>query len=201
MAAAPPRIVWPWQARTPEIPAGSGTFGLALFFISLGMLFVASMAGVLVVHLAAPAGTVRVGFPPIGWASTGALAVVSLAVHLGLRAVRADREHLFQTWMVTALAAALAFLGLQSVFWLRLLDQEIALGSAVASGMYAYLLLTSLHAAHVLGGVVMQALVTVRALRNRYWSLHHGQVRGTALYWHFIDLVWLVLVGFLLAIR
>jgi cytochrome c oxidase subunit 3 len=127
--------------------------------------------------------------------------VVSLAVHAGVRAVRLDRRRPFQAWMVTALVAALAFLVLQARFWTELLGQEIALGSAVASGMYAYLLLTSLHAAHILGGVAMQALVTVRALRNDYWSLHHGQVRGTALYWHFIDAVWLVLVAFLLAIR
>jgi len=201
MAAARPRIVWPWQARTPEIPEGAGTFGLALLFISLGMLFLASMVGVLVVRFAAPEGTVRVGFPAIGWASTGALAAVSLSMHLGVRAIRADRKRRFQSWMVVALGSALAFLGLQSAFWLRLLDQELAVESAVASGLYAFLLLTSLHAAHVLGGVAMQALVTVRALRNDYWSLHMGQVRGTALYWHFIDVVWVVLVAFLLAIR
>jgi cytochrome c oxidase subunit 3 len=158
---------------------------LALFFVSLGMLFLASMVGVLVVRLEAPPGTTRVLFPPVGWASTGALAVVSLAMHLGVRAVRADRKRPFQSWMVVALVAALAFIGLQSVFWTGLLAQELARAEAVASGLYAFLLLTSLHAAHVAGGVVMQGLVTVRALRNDYWSLHSGQVRGTALYWHF----------------
>jgi len=201
MAAARARIVWPWQVRTPEIPDGAGTFGLALFFVSLGMLFLASVVGVLVVRLTAPEGAVRVGFPAIGWGSTGALAAVSLSMHLGVRAIRGDRKRLFQGWMIAALASALAFLILQTFFWTQLLGQELALERTVESGLYAFLLLTSLHAAHVLGGLVMQILVTVRALRNDYWSLHCGQVRGAALYWHFIDLVWVALVAFLLAIR
>jgi cytochrome c oxidase subunit III len=201
MNGARPRIIWPWQVRTPEIPDGAGTLGLSLFFVSLGMLFLASMVGVLVVRLTAPEGALRVGFPAIGWASTGALAAVSLSMHCGVRAIQSDRKRPFQAWMIGALASAFAFLLLQSVFWSQLLGQDLAVEKAVESGLYAFLLLTSLHAAHVVGGVVMQALVTVRALRNDYWSLHCGQVRGTALYWHFIDVVWVALMAFLLAIR
>lgn len=193
--------IWPWQARTPEIPEGSGTLGLTIFFCSLGMLFLASMAGVVVVRLQAPVGAIRVDFPWIGWVSTATLAVVSLAMHLGMRAVRADRKRAFQGWMIATLGAALVFLALQWAVWTELLAQDLARSDAIQSGLYAFLLLTSLHAAHVFGGVIAQTVVTVRALRNRYWSLHCGQVRGTALYWHFIDVVWAVLVVFLLLFR
>jgi cytochrome c oxidase subunit 3 len=148
-----------------------------------------------------PVSETRVEFPPVGWASTGALAVLSLAMYLGVRALREDRKRAFQGAMIVALAASLAFVALQSVLWSRLFQQESALGSAVESGMYAFLLLTGLHVAHVAGGVIFQALVTTRALRDAYWSLHTGPVLGCAAYWHFIDAVWAVLLVFLLVIR
>lgn len=195
---APRRAIWPWEKPpAQEVPEGAGGMGLALFFVSLAVLFIASAVGVMVVRFASPASGALVSFPPIGWVSTGALVTVSLLVHLGVRAVRKDEQTRFRACTAGALAASLVFLGLQAFFWSELLLQEMALANAVESGLYAFFVLTGLHAAHVLGGVLMQSLVTVRAFRGAYWSLHHGQVRGTALYWHFIDLVWLVLVAFL----
>jgi len=190
--------VRPWQrGATPEVPEGTGAFGLTLFFISLSVLFLASMVGIVVVHLRVPALGPRVEFPSIGWLSTAALALLSLSVQWGVRAVREDRGSVVRIAMTVAWVVALGFVGLQAVFWSFLLDQTGALAQAVESGIYAYFLLTGLHAAHVGGGIVMQSLVTIRAWRGQYWSLHCGQLRGIALYWHFLAGVWVILLGFL----
>ncbi len=189
------------QKKEHVTPEGTVTFGLALFFVSLSVLFIASAVGVLVVRLKSPVTLVHVTFPPIGWVSTGALAVVSLAMHFGVRAVRRDRKRPLQVWMLIALGASLAFVALQGFFFWELIQQEVLLANSVESSLYAFLMLTALHAAHVIGGILMQAVVTVRTLGNRYWSLHHAQVRGTAMYWHFIDVIWVALVAFLFAIR
>jgi cytochrome c oxidase subunit 3 len=200
VASAQPEL-WPWQENRHETPPDARSFGLRIFFISLSVLFLSSLIAVGAVRARVPVPDVRVEFPPIGWVSTGVLALLSLAMHVGVRALRGDRKRLFQGSMVVALACGTAFVSLQSALWARLFDQELAVTSAVESGMYAYLMLTALHAAHVAGGVILQGLVTFRALRNDYWSLHLGPVRGCAAYWHFIDAVWAVLLAFLLLIR
>ena len=46
MSAAPPGL-WPWQEKSQELPEGTGTFGLILFFVTLSVLFISSIVGVL----------------------------------------------------------------------------------------------------------------------------------------------------------
>jgi len=54
-------------------------------------------------------------------------------------------------------------------------------------------MLTGLHAAHVVGGLIPLAVVTVRAFRDRYSPAAFAGVAYTAVYWHFLTAVWLVL--------
>ena len=60
-----------------------------------------------------------------------------------------------------------------------------------------FYILTGLHALHVFGGLVLQAVVTTKGLLGRYWSYHHPGVLYSAMYWHFLDGMWLVLFGVL----
>ena len=50
--------------------------------------------------------------------------------------------------------------------------------------------LTGLHAVHVLGGLVPLAIVTVAAYQGMYGRKKHAAVRYTAIYWHFLAVVW-----------
>jgi heme/copper-type cytochrome/quinol oxidase subunit 3 len=52
-----------------------------------------------------------------------------------------------------------------------------------------------IHALHVLGGVIYLAIVTQRALAGRYDHEHYTGVKHAAMYWHFLDLVWLMMFG------
>lgn len=58
-------------------------------------------------------------------------------------------------------------------------------------------MLIALHAAHVVGGLVPLGIVTGRALRGWYDARHAEGVRSCALYWHFLDVVWLTMFGLL----
>ena len=181
-----------------ELPEGAGTFGLLLFFVSLAVLFLSSAIGVVVVRAQFDAVEFPVQFPKAGWPlSTALLIATSLCLHLAVRALRIDESRRFLTLLGGALAAGTLFFVTQAIFWNALFDQQDAQIRSVESGFYAVAMLTILHAAHVLGGVLWLGVVFVRAVGKRYWSLSHGQVRGIALYWHFIDAVWILLLGFL----
>jgi cytochrome c oxidase subunit III len=54
--------------------------------------------------------------------------------------------------------------------------------------------MTGFHGAHVFGGVVMLTCITIRsALTGAYHRTHYSPVELIGLYWHFVDLVWIIL--------
>ena len=53
--------------------------------------------------------------------------------------------------------------------------------------------MTGFHGAHVAGGVVMLTCIFVQSLRGVYTRDHHSPVELVGLYWHFVDLVWIIL--------
>ena len=56
-----------------------------------------------------------------------------------------------------------------------------------------YYTLTGFHGAHVLGGVIMLSVVLYRSISGQFSSRHHDMVEATSLYWHFVDVVWIVI--------
>lgn len=190
--------IWPWQPKSQELPEGSGTLGLLLFFLSLSILFFASAVGLVVVryHLE-PTEVTTLSFPLIGWFSTAVLTLVSGFSQGTLWSVRRDQNTLFRLCLSATWVLALLFLILQVSLWQRLLPEASTQDNVVETGLYGLFVLTGLHAAHVLGGLLMQSYVTLQGFRGKYWSLRHETVRGTTLYWHFLMGIWLFLVLFL----
>jgi len=69
-------------------------------------------------------------------------------------------------------------------------------GFTALFGLIATLIV--IHALHVIGGVVPLAVVTRHAHRGRYDHESHGPVTYVAMYWHFLDAVWVVMFAVLL---
>ncbi len=173
--------------------ASTGTFGMALFLVSLSALFAASIVGYLVVRSRAEA------WPPPGmpalpaglWASTVILLLSSVTMHWALRSARLDRQAALRAGMVATLVLGMAFLVSQIANWSTLLAAHVT----VSSSLYAFTFytLTGLHAAHVLGGIVLLSVVTANAFRRRYSREDHAGVLYGTMYWHFLDAVWVVM--------
>lgn len=68
-------------------------------------------------------------------------------------------------------------------------------GFGLSSGILgsSFFTLTGFHGAHVFVGLVFLALVLARASRGHYSAERHESVAAAALYWHFVDAVWVVL--------
>jgi len=56
-----------------------------------------------------------------------------------------------------------------------------------------YFVATGLHAVHIAIGIVALAAVAYRAQQGAYSARYNGPITVAALYWHFVDLVWIVL--------
>ena len=83
------------------------------------------------------------------------------------------------------------FVALQLANWIQLLSG----GLAAQSSLYAYTfyILTALHWLHVIGGMVPLWIVSGRAARGAYGPGHYPGVLYCTMYWHFLDIVWIVL--------
>ena len=53
--------------------------------------------------------------------------------------------------------------------------------------------MTGFHGAHVTGGVILLACVLIASLRGSYSATNYSTIELAGLYWHFVDLVWIIL--------
>ena len=178
---------------------GSAPLGLAAFLASLAVLFAATIVGYLVVRLNAvawrPPGAPA--FPPGLWVSTGILVLSSLTMHGAYVGARRGAERLLRAGMALTLALGVGFLVTQALAWQSLLAREIGPDKDLYG--FTFFLMTGLHAAHVIGGLLPLAVTTVQAFRGRYGPARREGLLLCAMYWHFLDVVWLALFGTLLA--
>lgn len=195
--------------------AGAGSVGMWLLLGALSTLFA---SGALIFFYFRFAGTHpwdRLPLPPTLWIATGVLLLSSLTMHLGLLGAKWGRRSLLLGGLGVTTLLGLAFLALQWHNWAELrphFDEAIArettrfAAEATAQGFEApqrvipkayglFFLMTGLHGAHVVGGLVPLLWVTIRALRGHYGPQRHAGVSYTAMYWHFLDVIWLLLLA------
>ena len=178
-------------------PAAFRRMGMWLLLASLGMLFGASLVGFLVLRVRAeqwpPPGT-----PPLPgglWVSTGLLIVLSLALVMAARAARAGKTSALNRMLGVSVLLAVAFLAAQISNWMRMAAHSVLPDQSLF--VWFFYLLTILHAAHVLFGLVPLVLVAVRARRGRYTAADHEGVDLVAIYWHFLAVTWLAILAVL----
>jgi cytochrome c oxidase subunit 3 len=132
-----------------------------------------------------------VALPPLMWLNTGVLLASSAALEAGRARLR--RGAGAGPWIWLAFALGLGFLGGQIVAWRELVAGGLGLGTT-PYGSFLYLL-SGTHAVHLAAGVL--ALLTAAVWPLRGWRQVPAVTvaRATAVYWHFVDVVW---VGLLL---
>ena len=181
----------------PKARFQAGLFGMWLFLVALGVLFVSVILGYVVVRVDNGSDFIPEGAPPppaLLLVSTALLILSSVTMQGAVRAGRKGdpRQGLRMAFTV---ALALGFLALQAIAWWQLARESML----PADSLYAwtFYVLTALHALHVLGGLPPMLIVTVRALRMGYGPSDHRGLVYCAMYWHFLDAVWIVLYAIL----
>jgi heme/copper-type cytochrome/quinol oxidase subunit 3 len=108
-----------------------------------------------------------------------------------LSAVRHGEHQRFIMWiLVTALGGAF-FLGCQVYEWTHLMAH--GLSNATLFGA-TFFVLTGFHGLHVTSGVIY--LLVIAALGSRFDAENNNAVEILGLYWHFVDLVWILIFTF-----
>jgi cytochrome c oxidase subunit III len=176
-----------------DVP-GAGAFGMVVLVISLTILFVASMVAMLTIRSKAATWPPH-GMPPLPgslWVSTLVILAASATVHWAGAAIRRGDGRGLVRWLAATLVIGVVFLAMQSVNWVEF---YLAIRKIQFSGAYMgmFYVLTGLHAAHVVGGLIPLGIVLRRARAGRYSANFHPGVSHVGIYWHFLDVIWVAL--------
>lgn len=171
--------------------------GMWLFLGSLVMLFGGCLVGFLVIRIRVsewpPAGSP--GLPSAFWISTLLLAGVSGLLVLAERAADEGDGNRLSRMLTAATALGVAFVLSQVSGWATLAGaSELPQNNLFLFGVYV---LSFLHVVHVLGGLVPLIWTAIRSRAGRYTATDHEGVTATAMYWHFLGIVWLAILAIL----
>ena len=173
--------------------------GLLLFLLSLAVLFLASIVAYLIIF-AAHRGTAPPQVLPSGlWISTLVLLSGGLVLHRAKQAAVLGLFPLAGRRLQWAFASSALFLAIQFPSLNQLLQAHRSVLEQSSFGAYGLAFgLVILHAAHVFGGMVPLGLLAWKARRGTLASPNLTLVRSTAIYWHFLEGVWLALFALFL---
>lgn len=177
--------------------------GMWVALASILMLFIALTSAYIVRGVPALSGGdsdwLPIDMPSVLWVTTGVLVLSSLSIELARRALKRNEYAGFKRWISLTTLFGVGFLAGQFMAWQQLAAQGVFINSHPHSSFFY--LLTSLHGLHLLGGVIALAFVTVAALRMRIGFNRRTAVDVTAIYWHFMDGLWIYLFGLLFFFR
>jgi cytochrome c oxidase subunit 3 len=167
----------------------SPVMGMVLFVAGEAMFFAAFFGVYFSIRTSAPVWPPKnIGVPelPIPTALTVILISSSVVLQVGVAALRRGRSTTFRSLLGLTILLGASFLALQAYDYSRL-------SFGVRDGIYPSLfyVMTGLHMAHVAGGVVLLSLVMGQAVTGQLSPERHDPVEAAAIYWHFVDIVWI----------
>jgi cytochrome c oxidase subunit III len=165
--------------------------GMFLFIASEVMLFGAFFTAYFFVRVVEDAPV----WPPEGFhipvfvagVNTAILLTSSFTMHWALQSIKRGSRAGLQAGLVLTLAMGATFLLTQIIEYSRVgfAPNDTAFGSIFYG-------LTGLHGAHVAVGLTLLSVATVRAFRGHFTPEHHHGVEIPGIYWHFVDVMWIV---------
>jgi cytochrome c oxidase subunit III len=139
-----------------------------------------------------------VSLPKVFWISTAAIILSSITVQLALRSFKQRQMGQYRMLIGITLLLGIAFIVLQWMGFNELWKLNITFKGAGA-GQFLYVIF-GLHAVHVIGGIIALLVMFVKAYISNTRVYSSVPVEVAAMYWHFVDFLWIYLLVFFLVI-
>lgn len=197
--ASPTESVEPTES--PLTPESHGKLGMWVFLAGDAMSFGALLAGYGALRYGStdwPLPSSVLGITLTAF-MTFLLICSSVTMVLALAAIQRDDRRGLCRFLTLTILGGLAFLGLQAYEWTHLIHRGLTLtGNPFGAVLFGttFFIITGFHGAHVTGGVVYLACYLVQALCGRLGQQKANAIEIAALYWHFVDLVWILVFTF-----
>jgi cytochrome c oxidase subunit 3 len=184
-------------AESPLTPESWGKLGMWVFLAADAMTFGAAIAAYAALRMN------NVNWPDpaqyLGITSTALmtfiLIVSSVTMVESLSAIKHGQMSKFQLFQGLTVLGGLAFLGMQAREWHELIFIK---GLSIKTSLFSatFFILTGFHGCHVTGGVIYNAVYWFRGLAGKMDQSKANHIEIAGLYWHFVDLVWILIFTF-----
>ncbi|MGK7311749.1 MAG: cytochrome c oxidase subunit 3 [Candidatus Longimicrobiales bacterium M2_2A_002] len=128
---------------------------------------------------------------PLTTVSTFVLLMSSLAMVLALAAVQQGKRKQSLIWLLATPVMGLLFLGFQAYEFTHFYHEGLTLSTNLFGS--SFFILTGFHGAHVTIGVIWLLILWLQNLAGRIGPGDAIKVEIAGLYWHFVDIVWIVI--------
>lgn len=137
--------------------------------------------------------------PQLFWYSTIAIFLSSVTIYLAEKAFKQRDMKKYRQLLTATVMLGVLFMVLQALGFQQLWAKGITLQANVS---YSFLyVIVGLHAAHVFGGVIALVVLFAKAFSVKTRNYNSVPVELVSTYWHFVDVLWIYLLIFLIMIR
>lgn len=170
---------------------GNSMFGFIVFLLSESVIFLSFFVGYIVYKTSAtdwlPPGVsgLEVREPAI---NTVVLVSSSFVIYFAEKALEKDNLTWFRILLFATMAMGTYFVVGQGIEWNSL---EFGFTTGVFGG--TFYLLTGFHGLHVMTGILLQGIMLGRSFIPGNYDNGHFGINATSLFWHFVDVIWIIL--------
>ena len=166
-------------------------FGFIVFLLSESIIFLSFFVGYIVYKTTVPdwlpsgVSGLEVREPAI---NTVVLVTSSFVIYLAEQELARNNLNKFRFFLGLTMLMGSYFLIGQGIEWSNL---EFGFTSGIYGGMFY--LLTGFHGLHVFTGILLQGIMLTRSFTPGNYDNGHFGINATSLFWHFVDIIWIVL--------
>lgn len=174
------------------------TYKMLLWFgmISICMIF-AGLTSAYVVSKSRPDWLKDFVLPSAFVISTVAMLASSFTFYLALQATKKDNRSMATTFLLLTLALGIAFIVLQFKGFGQVIENGYFFTGSESNVTTSFLYIAVLvHIAHLLGGIISLLVVIYNHYKQKYNSAQTLGIELSAMYWHFMDFIWVYLFLF-----
>jgi cytochrome c oxidase subunit 3 len=177
-----------------RLSGSSYRIGMWVALAAVAMMFTA-LTSAYIVRASTSNDWQPIAVPRMLWFSTGLIFISSITFEIARRSLKQGHAGAYKRWLLLTVLLGLGFLATQFLAWRELVAQGIYLSSNPHSSFFY--LLTGAHGVHLLGGILALDYLLLRSLRKPDEKLgstrRQAAADAVALYWHFMDGLWVYL--------
>ncbi|MFC1960994.1 heme-copper oxidase subunit III [Chloroflexota bacterium] len=159
-------------------------------FLASEIMFFAGLIATFLGYKARAGEVVSLLNVPLMTVATFVLLTSSFTAVSALSAIQEGRMKAFRNWLIATMALGVVFLGLEITEWIELWGHGVTQQTLFGS---AFFTLTGFHGFHVIIGLVWIGFLLLRYFQGRMSTADATGVELFGLYWHFVDIIWIVL--------
>ena len=136
--------------------------------------------------------------PSAFYFSTAAIIGCSITFHLAKKAIQKNNRNATTSFLLATFALGIVFVILQFVGFRQIVDSGYFFTGSASSITTTFLyIVTIVHLAHLAGGMISLLIIIYNHFKQKYNSTQTLGIELGAMYWHFLDFLWIYLFLFL----